>query len=146
MNELFHEGSRVVLNQDDLNSMLYSVENRSPYLDRSLAEFSYSIPTHLLIQDGYGKFILRESVKNILNDKVRLDRQKKGFNASINTIFDFKEKKLKEELLEDSDFFQLVNKSEFKILMNKRKLKNSENKLLFSLINVKYFIDGQNEH
>ena len=51
MNELFHEGSRVVLNQDDLNSMLYSVENRSPYLDRSLAEFSYSIPTHLLIQE-----------------------------------------------------------------------------------------------
>ena len=52
----------------------------------------------------------------------------------------------KEELLEDSDFFQLVDKSKFKILMNKRKLKNSENKLLFSLINVKYFIDGQNEH
>ena len=77
---------------------------------------------------------------------MRLDRQKKGFNASINTIFDFKEKKLKEELLEDSDFFQLVDKSKFKILMNKRKLKNSENKLLFSLINVKYFIDGQNEH
>ena len=51
-------------------------------------------------------------------------------------------KKLKEELLEDSDFFQLVNKSEFKILMNKRKLKTVKINL-FSLINVKYFIDGQ---
>ena len=31
LNELFHEVVRVILNEDDLNSMMYSIENRSPY-------------------------------------------------------------------------------------------------------------------
>ena len=55
INELFHEGTRVILHEDDLNSMMYSIENRSPFLDRKLAEFCYSIPTNLLIDNGYGK-------------------------------------------------------------------------------------------
>ena len=44
LNELFHEATPVVLHEDDLNSMFYSVENRSPYLDKNLQTFSYSIP------------------------------------------------------------------------------------------------------
>ena len=31
INELFHEGTRVILHEDDLNSMMYSIENRSPF-------------------------------------------------------------------------------------------------------------------
>ena len=68
--------------------MYYSVENRSPYLDRELLEFSLKIPSHLMISDGFQKRILRDSAKNVLIDKVRLDRQKKGFNASIGSIFE----------------------------------------------------------
>ena len=68
--------------------MKYSVENRSPFLDKKLVEFAFSIPEELLIQKGYGKYILRESLKGILNDKVRLDRNKRGFNASINSLLD----------------------------------------------------------
>ena len=30
MNEIFYETTPAILNQDDLNSMYYSVENRSP--------------------------------------------------------------------------------------------------------------------
>ena len=33
--------------------------------------FANSIPSEYLIQDGYGKYILRESMKGILNEKVR---------------------------------------------------------------------------
>ena len=33
-NELFHEGTRLILHEDDLNCMYYSIENRSPFLDR----------------------------------------------------------------------------------------------------------------
>jgi len=96
LNELFHESIPVILHEDDLNSMMYSVENRSPYLDSGLFDFAYSIPVEYLIQNGYGKYVLRQAMKGILNDKVRLDRCKKGFNASINSLLDFNDEKRKD--------------------------------------------------
>ena len=39
LNELFHEVVPVILKHDDLNSMFYSIENRSPYLDRDLIDY-----------------------------------------------------------------------------------------------------------
>ena len=47
LNELFHEATPVILHEDDLNSMFYSIENRSPYLDSNLFKFSYSIPNSI---------------------------------------------------------------------------------------------------
>src|SRR5262249_4946280 len=44
LNEMFHEAVPVILHEDDLNAMYYSIENRSPFLDRSLFEFCYRIP------------------------------------------------------------------------------------------------------
>jgi asparagine synthase (glutamine-hydrolysing) len=52
LNEIFHEATRVILHEDDLNSMKYSVENRSPYLDSRLLKFVYSIPAEYLIHNG----------------------------------------------------------------------------------------------
>ena len=34
LNELFHEAVPVILHEDDLNAMYFSIENRSPFLDR----------------------------------------------------------------------------------------------------------------
>ena len=34
LNEMFHEVVPVILHEDDLNAMHFSVENRSPFLDR----------------------------------------------------------------------------------------------------------------
>ena len=51
LNELFHEVTPVILNEDDLNSMYWSVENRSPFLDSKLVEFAYSLPNRLLINN-----------------------------------------------------------------------------------------------
>ena len=53
MNELFAESIPVLLHEDDGNSMRWSVENRSPFLDRNLAEFLYSVPSEYLIGDGF---------------------------------------------------------------------------------------------
>ena len=50
MNELFHEATPVILNEDDTNSMFYSIENRSPYLDKNLVEFAMSLPLNFLIK------------------------------------------------------------------------------------------------
>ncbi len=44
LNELFHEAVPVILHEDDLNAMYFSIENRSPFLDRELFEFSLHDP------------------------------------------------------------------------------------------------------
>ena len=144
LNELFHEGTRVILIQDDLNSMQHSIENRSPFLDSKLFEFAYSIPNEFLIQHGYGKYILRESMKGILNDQVRLDKHKKGFNASINSVIDTSNKKDVDFILEDSEVYQLVDKDKITEILKQPSLSNSFSKFLFNFINVKLFLDQRN--
>lgn len=144
LNELFEENTPVILHEDDLNSMMYSVENRSPYLDSRLLAFAYSIPDEHLIRDGYAKYILREAVKGILNEKVRTDRMKKGFNASINSVIDFADKADRDYLLdEDAAIFQLVDRQSVERLMQRYPLPNSYSKFLFSFINARIFLETQ---
>ena len=76
LNELLHEIVPVILFSDDLNSMMYSVENRSPFLDSCLVEFLYSVPTKYLIRDGFQKIILRNSVKGMLPDSILFNKKK----------------------------------------------------------------------
>jgi len=141
LNELFHEGTRPILHEDDLNSMMHSIENRSPYLDKKLFDFAYSIPSCYLIQKGYGKYILRESVKNILNDHVRLDRRKKGFNASIQSLFNLKLKNSKEYFLDNSPIFKLVDKNKIESILKQNFFTNSYSNFMFSFINIKIFLE-----
>jgi asparagine synthase (glutamine-hydrolysing) len=120
---------------------MFSIENRSPFLDRSLFEWAYSIPSHLLIDKGYNKHILRESMKGILNDQVRLSREKKGFNASINSIFDFNNPKHRSYFLDDSSIFEYFNREKIEHLLNKGDYPNSYKKFLFNFINAKIFLE-----
>ena len=144
LNELFYEVIPVILHHDDLNSMYYSIENRSPYLDKNLFEFANSIPTNFLINHGYQKNVLRDSFKNTLNDQVRLDRHKKGFNASINTIINFKDPIINSYLFDkNSEINDFVNMKEIKkeIYTNNS---NQFSKFIFAVLNAKIFIDAFN--
>jgi asparagine synthase (glutamine-hydrolysing) len=141
LNELMFEATPVILHEDDLNSMKYSIENRSPYLDSKLFNFAFSIPSELLIQKGFGKYLLREAANGILNDKVRLDIQKKGFNASINSIVDFKDKNTRDFLLSDSPVFDIVDRTKFSKYLDMEHIPNSHSKFIFSLINAKIFME-----
>ena len=46
LNELTFQTVPLALNEDDLNSMYYSIENRSPFLNKDLVEISFKIPTY----------------------------------------------------------------------------------------------------
>ena len=76
LNELFHESVPPILYEDDMNSMMNSIENRSPFLDTELVKNSININSNFLINKGFGKFILREATKDYLIDDVRLFRKK----------------------------------------------------------------------
>ncbi len=140
-NELFHESVPIMLKHDDLNSMFYSVENRSPYLDRDLLNFVYSIPPHLLISDGYQKKILRDAGKNILIDKIRLDRQKKGFNTSINSVVNLNDKIIFKKIFDNnSPVSEFINLDLLKKHINLKSIPNHYSKLIFSLISTNIFL------
>ena len=89
INELSSEVVPVILFADDLNSMMYSLENRSPFLDKSLVEYAYTIPTKYLIKD-FPKWLLRNFDESLLPGTIRNDKRKRGFNTSINSVFDKK--------------------------------------------------------
>ena len=143
MNELFHEVVPVILKHDDLNSMFYSLENRSPYLDRNLLNFMLSIPQDYLIEDGYQKKILRDSVRGILNDKIRLNRQKKGFNASINSIVDLNNSDVSNYIFDKrSPISEFINLDKLKSEINAEFIPNHLSKFIFSLIGSKTFLEN----
>jgi len=142
LNELFHEATPVILHEDDLNSMRYSIENRSPYLDSRLFEFAYSIPARHLIRDGHAKFVLRQAVAGILNEQVRLDRRKKGFNASINSMVDVQSARVRDFLLDPSArVFELVRRDRMTALLDLFPVPNHLSKFLFSFINARIFLE-----
>ena len=143
-NELFNETVPAILNNEDLNAMMNSIENRSPFLNREIFNFVYSIPPENLIKRGYSKYILRESLKNILHEDVRTDRQKKGFNCSIKTLVNFSEKSTQEFLLDGgSQIFDYVNRDRIKALFKENLNENYISKFLFSFISAKLFLDNQ---
>jgi asparagine synthase (glutamine-hydrolysing) len=141
LNELFHESVPVILHEDDLNAMYYSIENRSPFLDRPLFEFCNSIPTRHLIRDGRAKAVLREAVRGIAPDAIVDNRRKVGFNAPILDFLDVTDPAVREYLLDDSAIFDYVDRSKIEILMGKPSLPNSESKFLFYFLNCKMFLE-----
>jgi len=142
LNELNHEIVPVILHEDDLNSMQWSVENRSPYLDRSLAEFLYTVPNKHLIQNGYVKWLLRAAVDGLLPDQVRLDKRKRGFNASIDSLVDCNDRDTVERLLAPGPIFDLVRRDAIETFVHGDVTNNSFSKFLFSFISAKLFLES----
>lgn len=141
LNEIRVESMPIILHEDDLNSMYYSLENRSPYLDSRLAEFAFTIPNEMLIKNGYAKSILRDSLSGVLNDTVRLDRQKKGFNASLESVFDLSSPRLRAEILDESPIYALVDRSKIEQAISSSGFDDTFGKFLFSFLSAKLFME-----
>lgn len=142
LNELFHESVPVILHEDDANAMYYSVENRSPFLDRELFEFSMQIPTRYLIRDGAAKAILREAIRGITPDVVVDNRRKVGFNAPIQDLLDTSDPQIRDWMLSDSPIFDLIKRDDIEELMSSERLSNSRSKLLFNFLSSRIFLDS----
>ena len=141
LNELFHEATPVVLHEDDLNAMYFSVENRSPFLDRNLFEFCNSIPTRHLMRDGRAKSVLRDAMAGIGPNDVMQNRRKVGFNAPIYSFLDVKDPQVRTELLRDSPVFDVIRRDRIETLLEKADLPNSESKFVFYFLNCKLFLE-----
>jgi asparagine synthase (glutamine-hydrolysing) len=79
--DLTYSGLPAFLRHEDRNSMAHSVESRHPFLDYRLVEFAVSCPPDFKLRDGWNKSLLRDAMKGILPEKVRLRKTKLGFDA-----------------------------------------------------------------
>lgn len=140
-NELFHESVPPILHEDDLNAMYYSIENRSPFLDRNLFETCQSIPTRHLIRNGRAKAILREAVRGLAPDVILDSPRKVGFNVPIFDYLDVNDPKVRDEVLDDSPIFAHVKKEKIAELIERPELPNSQSKFLFYFLNAKIFLE-----
>ena len=75
----FIHGLQELLRLADRNSMAHGREVRLPFLSHELVEFLFSLPSHFKIRKGRTKWLLRESMKNILPDSITWRTDKVGF-------------------------------------------------------------------
>ena len=71
----------LILRMEDRSSMAFSIEARVPLLDHKLVEYGVSLPDHLKVRDGWSKYAVRQAVRGIIPESVRLRRSKLGFPA-----------------------------------------------------------------
>ncbi|MFC1801917.1 asparagine synthase (glutamine-hydrolyzing) [Patescibacteria group bacterium] len=103
-----------LLSKIDRASMMKSVEVRSPFLDKELAEFVYNIPTEYKTDKKSGKLILKDILSEIM-PKEFVNRKKQGFGPPIN------------DWIKKEDVKTLIYKSFF-----------SSDALIYSFLNKKY--------
>ncbi|MBN2141012.1 MAG: asparagine synthase (glutamine-hydrolyzing) [Desulfovibrionaceae bacterium] len=141
LNELFHESVPVILHEDDLNAMYFSVENRSPFLDRALFEHCLRIPTRLLVRDGRAKAVLRLAMRGVVPDAVLDSRRKVGFNAPILDLLDTADPEVRAEVLAPGLVFDLVRRDRIEALLAVARPTNSQSKFLFNFLCAKMFLE-----
>lgn len=103
-----------ILNQYDRCSMTHGVECRMPFMDYRIVEFVFSLPPDSKVGGGYTKRVLREAMKGIVPDKIRLEKTKIGFNAPIVDWFkgplkDFMYRQINSESFLNSKYFNGKN-------------------------------------
>ncbi len=72
-----------VLRNFDAHSMGHGVEVRMPLLDWRVVCYGFSVADESKVGGGYAKRLLRESMRGVLPEPVRLRRYKLGYNAPV---------------------------------------------------------------
>jgi asparagine synthase (glutamine-hydrolysing) len=70
-----------LLRFEDRSSMAFSIEARVPLLDHNLVEYGVSLPDNLKVRNGWSKFVIRQAMKGLMPETVRLRKSKLGFAA-----------------------------------------------------------------
>ena len=87
----------------DMMSIAHSLQVRPPFLDNSVAEFAFSIPTKYKISGQTNKKILRDTFQKLLPAEI-LNRPKHGFEVPMNKWFKTEMRPMIDRYLQSSEF------------------------------------------
>jgi len=132
-----------MLTRVDWMSMRNSLEVRVPFLDHRVVELAFKMPSSLKLCNGQGKYILKETFKDLLPASL-LDRPKAGFEVPIsrwlkNDLKFLADQYLVEERIRDQGLFDydVVKKLKQSHGTNKR----DTSWILWSLIVFQHWYD-----
>ncbi len=104
-----------LLRYEDRNSMAFSIETRLPFLDYKLVEKDMEIPLGQKIKNGYTKNILREVMKNEMDEEVVFRKNKLGFEVPQKNWID---------QLDDNYIYTFINNMKTKKYFNEEAIKD----------------------
>jgi len=79
---MYYTSLPILLKYEDRNSMRFSIESRTPFADDiDLIEYTFSIPGVYKIHNGWSKYLLRESMGNIVPKQIKERTDKIGFST-----------------------------------------------------------------
>jgi asparagine synthase (glutamine-hydrolysing) len=141
-----------LLMKQDQMSMATSIESRVPFLDHKLVEFTCSLPERLKLRGRTTKYILRESMKDVLPEPI-LSRSKMGFPVPIAAWFRGAYRSVIDEyVLSDRALTRGIFNPDFVHQLVKRHQIGAENhdERLWALVNFemwqRQFFDGEAGH
>jgi asparagine synthase (glutamine-hydrolysing) len=79
LRQIYFEPLPALLRYEDHNSMAWSVESRTPFMDYRLVEFNLGLPEDFIYKRGLRKTILRDAMQPILPPSVANRKDKMGF-------------------------------------------------------------------
>ena len=121
-----------ILCKVDRSSMFYSLELRSPYLDKRILEYSYSLPSKIKLNNNISKVIIKLILEKYLPKKI-IYNKKSGFSIPISSwikkdLRGWSEELLNKKILEKHN---LLNYKYVKLIKDEHfsNIKNNEHKL-----------------
>jgi len=104
---------------DDRMTMANSIESRVPFLDTTLVDFAFSVPTELKTRDPNGKYILKKAMKDILPKQV-IQKKKQGFASGVYEVYLKEGRELAQQILPDGNLVKngYINKEYVEKILN----------------------------
>jgi asparagine synthase (glutamine-hydrolysing) len=79
MRQVYGAPLPALLRFEDHNSMAWSVESRTPFMDYRLLEFNFGLPEHFIYFKGVRKNVLRKAMHGIIPEDIENRKDKMGF-------------------------------------------------------------------
>lgn len=108
----------LLLRYEDRNTMAFGIESRVPFVDHVFMEFLAKLPADMRLSNGWTKRIMRDALKGILPDKVRLRKSKLGFSTPLTKWINNELRGWMEEMLEEPKYLsQIIDAKETRKLL-----------------------------
>lgn len=133
-----------ILTKVDRMTMAVSLEARVPVLDHELAEFAATLPSHLKIRSGTGKWILRRALAGLLPEFV-FSKKKQGFGIPLKPWFRGPlSGRVRNLLREGNDLHEFVEPAAVqRVVTEHQSGRRDHSPMLWKLLVLQLWLEGQ---